>query len=86
MVEVVKGPQGTLFGRNASAGAFSITSAKPDADGGGSLDIGVGEDGYGEEEMGEEDYDDNRYNMQGRDMGDAEYDDEGEGDESMMES
>jgi len=48
MVEVVKGPQGTLFGRNASAGAFSITSAKPDADGGGSLDIGVGEDGYGE--------------------------------------
>jgi len=48
MVEVVKGPQGTLFGRNASAGAFSITSAKPNADGGGSLEVGLGEDGYGE--------------------------------------
>ena len=48
MVEVVKGPQGTLFGRNASAGAFSITSAKPNPDGGGSLEVGVGDDGYGE--------------------------------------
>jgi len=28
-VEVVKGPQGTLFGRNSSVGAISITSNKP---------------------------------------------------------
>lgn len=39
-IEVVKGPQGTLFGRNASAGAISIISKKPeDAN---TLQIGLG--------------------------------------------
>jgi iron complex outermembrane recepter protein len=30
-VEVIKGPQGTLFGRNTTAGAISIKTARPDA-------------------------------------------------------
>lgn len=29
-VEVLRGPQGTLFGRNTSAGALNVTNARPD--------------------------------------------------------
>lgn len=46
MVEVVKGPQGTLFGRNASAGAISITTKKPSQEQDGTINLSLGQDGY----------------------------------------
>ncbi|MET0588128.1 MAG: TonB-dependent receptor [Novosphingobium sp.] len=51
-VEVLRGPQGTLFGRNASVGAFSLHSATPEDDFSGRVtgEIGNGDryklDGY----------------------------------------
>lgn len=41
-VEVLKGPQGTLFGRNTIAGALSITTAKPTDDFGGYVEGAYG--------------------------------------------
>lgn len=41
-VEVLRGPQGTLFGRNTIAGALSITTQKPKNDFEGSVKVGVG--------------------------------------------
>lgn len=41
-VEVLRGPQGTLFGRNTSAGALSITTAQPKFDRGGYVEGGYG--------------------------------------------
>jgi iron complex outermembrane receptor protein len=41
-VEILRGPQGTLFGRNTTGGAVSITTAKPTPDFGGSFEFGYG--------------------------------------------
>ena len=41
-VEVLKGPQGTLFGRNTTGGAISITSRAPTYDFGGEVMAGLG--------------------------------------------
>jgi iron complex outermembrane receptor protein len=43
-IEVLRGPQGTLFGRNTIGGAISITSSKPDEDFGGKVDVKLGTD------------------------------------------
>ena len=42
-VEVLKGPQGTLFGRNAVAGVINVISARPEAEFSGSVDLDIGD-------------------------------------------
>ncbi len=42
-IEVLKGPQGTLFGRNAAAGAVNVITEIPGDEFGGSLRVGIGE-------------------------------------------
>ncbi len=45
-VEVLRGPQGTLFGRNASAGLINIITAKPSFDLGGNAEATYGNYNY----------------------------------------
>jgi iron complex outermembrane receptor protein len=43
-IEIVKGPQGAIYGRNAAAGAIIVTTTKPGEEFGGSAKVGFGED------------------------------------------
>jgi iron complex outermembrane receptor protein len=58
-IEVLKGPQGTLFGRNATGGAISVTTLKPSFENYGQLSLGYGSfnerraKGYGTVALGE---------------------------------
>ncbi len=41
-IQVLEGPQGTLFGKNTTGGAFLVNTAKPTADPGGFVDVRAG--------------------------------------------
>jgi iron complex outermembrane receptor protein len=45
-VEVLRGPQGTLFGKNTTAGAFSITTRKPGFKPGADFEVSYGNYGF----------------------------------------
>ncbi len=43
-IEILKGPQGTLFGRNTPGGAINVVTKKPDQELGGNIELTLGED------------------------------------------
>lgn len=45
-IEVIRGPQGTLFGKNTTAGAFNITTRKPTFTTGGRFELTYGNFGF----------------------------------------
>lgn len=45
-IEVLRGPQGTLFGKNTTAGAFNITTRKPSFKPGANFEVSYGNYGY----------------------------------------
>ena len=45
-IEVLRGPQGTLFGRNSTGGAVNVTTVKPTGELGGRVEASAGNDGY----------------------------------------
>ena len=45
-IEVLRGPQGTLFGKNTSAGVLNVVTAAPEYEYGGSLKATFGDYGY----------------------------------------
>lgn len=45
-IEVLRGPQGTLFGKNTTAGAFNITTKLPEFTPGGKMELSYGNLGY----------------------------------------
>ncbi|QRR00678.1 TonB-dependent receptor [Dyadobacter sandarakinus] len=45
-IEVLRGPQGTLFGKNTTAGAFNITTRAASFDPGGSFELSYGNFGF----------------------------------------
>lgn len=45
-IEILRGPQGTLFGKNTTAGAFNITTRKPSFRPGASFEVSYGNYGF----------------------------------------